>query len=178
MRKNGLLPMIPSICTSIVSKNIYQRFYYCYTNICEICAQVCHNSHSIYELECLDSFNNTCMCGNCFECKCKCNSISNVYDQLYYKLKIIEKEKRSFNQFNEDEDDYIAKNKHKRKDEECLKCTLDLVGFNSMSQPMYRCRNCKVDICQSCAIRCHKGHKLNFKGFKNNASCNCLEINE
>lgn len=54
-----------------------------------------------------------------------------------------------------------------------LRCTFDLAGFHSMPQPMYRCQKCKVNICQSCELRCHKHHPLNFEGFKFNASCDC-----
>lgn len=47
-----------------------------------------------------------------------------------------------------------------------------------MSQPMYRCRKCKEDICQTCAILCHKYHPLNFKGFKSNDSFHCFEMTD
>ena len=98
MRKNGLLPMIPSICTSVISKNnIYQRIYYCDTcNSYNICARVCHKDHLIRECRWLNSFKNTCMCNNYNSFNCKCRSISNVYDELYDKLKDCQRRKKIF----------------------------------------------------------------------------------
>lgn len=48
-------------------------------------------------------------------------------------------------------------------------------GFQPMAQPIYHCRVCKVNICQSCAILCHKDHPLNFRGIESNASCLCFD---
>ena len=51
-----------------------------------------------------------------------------------------------------------------------------MAGFNPIFQPLYHCRKCKVDICQNCAIRCHKGHSLNYKGMKPNSMYYCMNI--
>lgn len=197
LRKNGLLPTLPSICINIVLKDhlLYHRTYICKTcksrYICEICARVCHKGHEIYEAEDKKVYQYKCNCGN----ECKCTNI--IHDELYDKFKALKEQKKESkgvpmskyneNNFNENEDEEVVEEKFydvDKESNECekdigsLKCTLDLAGFNSMSQPMYRCRKCKVDICQSCAIRCHKDHPLNFKGFKLNALCQCLEATD
>lgn len=54
LRKEGIFPILPSICTSILAKNhpVYQQIYICKTCsedqlICEICAKVCLKGHTI-----------------------------------------------------------------------------------------------------------------------------------
>lgn len=44
-KKKGIVPVIHPFCTSVVSKNLYQKLYNCDTcqmeRICEICAKIC-----------------------------------------------------------------------------------------------------------------------------------------
>ena len=69
---------------------------------------------------------------------------------------------------------YIVRENDENDDKiKSLKCNFDMSGFHQMSQPMYHCRICKVDICKSCAFLCHKCHPLNFKCLESNASSLC-----
>lgn len=65
-KKKGILPLIPSICTTILEKNhtLYKRILYCKT---------CRNYEPICEGHLILETNN-----------CKCKSISeNVHEELY-----------------------------------------------------------------------------------------------
>ena len=60
-----------------------------------------------------------------------------------------------------------------------LRCTYDLTYGYPVEQPMYQCEDCHIIddffICQNCAIKCHKGHKLHFIGILKNKVCHCFD---
>lgn len=134
-----------------------------------------------------DNYFGPCSC----HLNCKCKSIKDsVHDELYDSFNIPQNEetvqpnndKKHFNK-DEDEDKSDERNymhcrvRNNEEDDDkikSLRCTFDMSGFQTMSQPMYHCRICKVYICQSCAFLCHKGHPLNFRGVESNASCQCF----
>lgn len=91
------------------------------------------------------------------------NEIENEHDESRLNM---------FNQYNYSNEEEENNNEEEIKS---LKRTFNSAGFHSISQTMYSCRKCKVDICQSCAILCHKDHPLKYEGFKSNLSCHCFE---
>lgn len=204
LRKKGIVPVIHPFCTSVVSKNLYQKLYICDTcqmeRICEICAKICHKGHKIKETKyskeqafytgnrSSSAYKNECCCpfplhlnNPNHKCKCKSKHISEDDENIYEDLFADKENERDYFNPNEDEEEEVVNKKNEVDDNhdfDDLRCTLDLSGLNPTLQPLYHCRKCQVDICQNCAIRCHQGHPLNYKGMSPNSICYCIYVTD
>lgn len=88
----------------------------------------------------------------------------------------------NYDEYEEEDGEFLYININKNDDEDhsfdCLRCSLDLSSFRPILQIMYRCTKCQIDICQNCAIRCHKGHTLIYKGLIPDSLCYCKDVND
>lgn len=176
--------------------------------ICEICAKICHKNHEIEKVMHFSLSNKTSRCkcsSNDHQCKCMTSQICSDDDEIYDDMTINEKSDVEHvthvgnysnilrNMFMNHNNNILPKYKEEEEDNEeehvntdlminhefdSLKCSLDLSGFQPIYQIMYRCKKCQVDICQSCAIRCHKGHPLQYKGMVHDSLCNCKNVTD